>query len=242
MVDRALKPLLLPLLIAQAVATRRRAPQLPEAAGERRGSVGEGPTLRLLIVGDSSGAGVGVATQDQAFAGHLTRSLAARTRRRIHWALHARTGLTSAQALELLRAQPPGPADLAVAVLGVNDVIEQVPPQRAVAQRAALADWLRRQCAVRHVLFTPLPPVDRFPLLPQPLRWMAGSDARRHDQALARWAATREDVSHVPISIELGPYNMASDGFHPGEPVYRVCGETVAEFIARHLISPETLP
>ena len=50
-----------PLLVAQAVATRRRAPTLPEAEGEREGRVGEGDRLALLIVGDSSAAGVGVA-------------------------------------------------------------------------------------------------------------------------------------------------------------------------------------
>jgi len=26
---------------------------------------------------------------------------------------------------------------------------------------------------------------------------------------------------------------MASDGFHPGEPVYRVCGEALAAHVAR---------
>jgi lysophospholipase L1-like esterase len=231
----AAKLVLSPLLVAQAVATRRRAPLLPEAAGPRRGSVGAGAAVRLLIVGDSSGAGVGVATQDEALAGHLTRTLAAAAARRIDWALHAKAGATTALALKLLQADPPEPADVAVAVLGVNDVVDQVPSHRAVEHRAALADWLLAHAAVRHVVFAPLPPMQRFPLLPQPLRWIAGTDARRHDDAMARWAATRSDVSHVPIAIDLGPQNMAHDGFHPGEPVYRTCGEALARHIAAHL-------
>lgn len=238
----ALKLALAPLLVAQAVATRRRAPVLPEAAGARAGSVGSGAPLRLLIVGDSSAAGVGVATQDEALAGHLTRTLAGRSARRIDWALHAKSGITTAQALEMLQRERPAPAEIALAVLGVNDVIDQVPPPRAVQQRAALADWLRREAGVRHVVFAPLPPVHRFPLLPQPLRWAAGGDARRHDEAMARWAATREDVSHVPIHLDLGPQHMAEDGFHPGEPVYRACGEALAAYIAERLIVKETSP
>lgn len=237
MVVAALKPVLLPVLIAQAVVLRRRALVLPEAAGPRRGQVGAGEPLRLLIVGDSSAAGVGVATQDEALAGHLTRTLAARSGRRVEWQLQARSGATSAQALVLLQEAAPGPHDVAVAVLGVNDVVEQVPPRRAVQQRAALADWLRSQAGVRHVVFAPLPPVHQFPLLPQPLRWVAGADARAHDRALARWAATRADVHHVHIPVRLGPQNMAADGFHPGAPVYRQCGEALAEFIAA-LLSP----
>ena len=90
-------------------------------------------------------------------------------------------------------------------MIGVNDVIDQVPSHRAVQQRAALADWLRERAGVRHVVFAPLPPVHRFPLLPQPLRCVMGGDARRHDAALARWAATRGDVSHVPIALRARP-------------------------------------
>ena len=59
-----------------------------------------------------------------------------------------------------------------------------------------------------------------------------GTDARRHDDALARWAATRGDVSHIAIDMNLEPEAMAEDGFHPGEPVYRVCGEALAAHIA----------
>ena len=64
-----LKLMLSPLLVAQALATRRRAPELPEAQGAREGALGERVPFRLLIVGDSSAAGVGVRTQDQALVG-----------------------------------------------------------------------------------------------------------------------------------------------------------------------------
>ncbi len=238
----ALKLALAPLLLAQALATRRRAPVLPEPDGPRDGQVGEGTRLGLLIVGDSSAAGVGVDTQDRALARHLSETLAREARRRVHWQLLARSGITTAQAIELLRQSAPARADVAVAVLGVNDVIDQVRPARAVQQRAELADRLRSAAGVRHVVFAPLPPVHRFPLLPQPLRHVMGADARAHDEAVARWAATRDDVSHVPIALDLGPEHMAPDGFHPGEPVYRATGEALARFIAHRLTPPETAP
>jgi lysophospholipase L1-like esterase len=241
----ALKLVLAPLLVAQAVATRRRALVLPEPEGPRQGQVGAGRVLRLLIVGDSSAAGVGVRTQDEALAGHLTRTLARRSGRRVRWQLVAESGITTVQALALLKQAAPAPAEVAIVVLGVNDVIDQVPSHRAVQQRAELVDWLREHTSVRHVVFAPLPPVHRFPLLPQPLRHVMGRDALRHDAAVARWAATREDVSHVPIDYALGAEHMADDGFHPGEPVYRACGEALAEFVAGRLIThndKETTP
>ena len=237
----ALKLVLAPLLVAQALATRRRAPELPEAAGPRQGVVGAGRPFRLLIVGDSSAAGVGVRTQTQALSGHLTRSLAAAAAFEVRWQLIARSGITTAQALELVQRERPQAADVAVVVLGVNDVVDQVPSHRAVAHRAALADWLLAHTGAREIVFAPLPPMQRFPLLPQPLRWIAGSDARRHDDAQARWAAGRDDVAHVPIALNLGVEHMAEDGFHPGEPVYRTCGEALARYIAeKHLKAKET--
>ena len=169
----ALKLALSPLLLAQAVATRRRALVLPEAGGAREGRVGEAtgtPPLRLMIAGDSSAAGVGVAHQREALAGHLTRALHRQLGVPVEWLLRARSGLTTRQVHEFLRIEPAGPVDVAVLVTGVNDVIDQVPSRRAVRQRAALADWLLGAGLARHVVFAPLPPIDRFPLLPQPLR------------------------------------------------------------------------
>lgn len=236
----AAKLLLSPLLVMQAVATRRRALVLPEADGPRTGRCGSGAPLRLLVVGDSSGAGVGVATQDEALVGHLSRTLAQALGAEVCWQLVARSGITSAQALPLLQQAAPAPADVAVVVLGVNDVIDQVPVRRALRQREALADWLLAHAGVRHVVFAPLPPIHQFPLLPQPLRWAMGADALAHDRAVARWAATRADVWHVPIDIVLSADGMAVDGFHPGEPVYRACGEALAGFIAERLQPQET--
>jgi lysophospholipase L1-like esterase len=238
-----LKPLLLPLLLSQAWHARLRAPVLPEAEGERSGIVAPGDraaldTLKVLIVGDSSAAGVGVMHQEQALVGHLTRALAARTGLVIHWQLVARKGVTTAQALQLVQSEPLRLADLAVVALGVNDIIDRVSTSRALRQRGRLAAWLRQHAGVRHVVFAPLPPVHRLPLLRNPLRWVAGADARAHDAAVARWAARRSDVHHVPIEPDVSPHNMAADGFHPAEPVYRHVGEELARFIAERLVGP----
>jgi lysophospholipase L1-like esterase len=234
------KILLTPVLVAQALRTRARLPRLPEAAGERHGEVGAGPALRLLVAGDSSAAGVGVAHQREALAAPLAAELAARLGARVHWRLLARSGLNSAQTLHLLQREHEagglGHFDLAVIASGVNDVADQVPSHHAVSMRESLANWLRNALGVAHVAFMPLPPVHLFPGLPQPLRWVAGADARRHDRALADWAARRGDVSCVEIEMPLDRGAMASDGFHPGAPVYRACAHAAAGHLARRVV------
>lgn len=241
----ALKIALSPLLVAQGILTRQRLPRLPEPSGDRQGSVGRGPRLRLLVAGDSSAAGVGVPTQREALATPLAAVLADRCGAQIEWRLLAQSGLTTAQTLQLLQREPGLQADLAVIVTGVNDVVEQVPSRRAVLARESLADWLRHAAGVQHVVFAPLPPVHHFPGLPQPLRWVAGADAKRHNAAMARWVNSRSDVSLVAMQMPLNPNVMADDGFHPGEPVYRYCAEAIAQHIAAEVwpgLQQETTP
>ncbi len=232
MFSLAVKFALSPVLVAQALLTRRRLPRLAEAEGPRAGVVGRGPRLRLLIAGDSSAAGVGVDTQQQALGAPLAQHLAELCGAEVHWALLAQSGLTTRQTDQRLQAEPLRTWDVAVVVTGVNDVVDQVPSHHAVAAREALANRLRNAFGVRHVAFAPLPPVHLFPGLPQPLRWVAGADAHRHNDALQRWAATRDDVSKVPMQLLLDPAHMARDGFHPGAPVYRYCATAIATHIA----------
>ncbi len=223
-----------PLLVAQALVTRRRMPRLPEPAGQRHGVAGTtGSTpLRLLIAGDSSAAGVGVLSQRDALAVMLAERLAQACEALVSWRLVARAGLTTAATLHLLQRETAVQADVAVIVTGVNDVVDQVPSHRAISAREALANWLRNTQSVQHVAFAPLPPIHHFPGLPQPLRWVAGADAQRHNRALQRWARTRQDVSSVAMEMPLNPGVMASDGFHPGPAVYRYCAAAIADHIA----------
>ncbi len=237
----AVKLALSPLLVAQAVLTRRRLPRLPEAEGPRRGQVGAASAtpLRMLIAGDSSAAGVGVVTQREALATQLAQRTAQGCAARVQWQLVARSGLTTAQTLHLLQLELPRTRqehpDVVVVVTGVNDVVDQVSSRRAVAARESLANWLRNAHGVQHVVFAPLPPIHHFPGLPQPLRWVAGADARRHNTALAHWVASRNDVSLVEMETPLNKGVMAADGFHPGEPVYRYCSSAIAQHLAAHV-------
>jgi lysophospholipase L1-like esterase len=212
-------------------------PRLPEADGARAGRAATDAAPRLLVVGDSSAAGVGVATQDRALIGQLLRALDARGHAAWHWRLLARSGVTSEQALALIDddAVVDG-ADVAIIVTGVNDVVDQVPSLHAVRARERLVNLLRNRVGVQHVVVCPLPPIHQFPALPQPLRWMAGADAQRHNRALRHWvrarAATVGDVSSVRLDhVQLTRESMASDGFHPGEPVYREVALALADHI-----------
>lgn len=221
-----------PVLLGQAVAVRRRALRLSEPEGPRAGVCGEGPDLRLLIAGDSSAAGVGVAHQDQALAGQLVAALASDFA--VHWQLHATTGHTTAQTLARLRDLPRQPFDIAVTALGVNDVTRQVPLARWVQRQTALATLLRDRFGVRGHWRSGLPPMDAFPLLPRPLRDVLGAQARAYDAWLARTA--QGHLHHLPFDrARLDVALMAEDGFHPGAPIYAAWAQELATGIRAEL-------
>lgn len=221
--DRMLSILLLPVLVVQGLWVVVRTPRLPEAEGPRAG-VGDGP--RVLIVGDSSAAGVGVATQAQALAGHVSAQSGA------SWVLVARSGATTRDVIAMLQDVPPEPFDVAVVALGVNDCKNGVPLARWLQRTAALYDLLRARYGVSSIVVSALPPMGLFPALPHPLRWVLGRRAARFDAALEALVARRSDAVLVRPDLPMETGLMAPDGFHPGPQVYARWGQDVARAIA----------
>jgi len=245
------KAALLPLLLWQGRQVRRRATRLPEAEGPREGVAGTGRVrLRLLIVGDSSAAGVGVDNQTQALAGRLSEALSQRVGGSVVWQLIARTGDTTAQSLEAVRSLSLHPADVMVTALGLNDVVAQVPPRLWLQRLDRLNRTVAKRAGVKHVVHSGVPPLQVFPLLPNPLRWVLATDAQRYNDALADRVRRTPDRWWLPLPVEEDEQLddtsvlMAEDGFHPGPALYALWAEQLAGMISREIVPrlPETLP
>jgi lysophospholipase L1-like esterase len=210
---------LAPVLLAQGFLVRARARVLPEAAGPRMGQSGVGPHLRLLIVGDSSAAGVGCPHQDVALSGRLVAAL--ETRYQVAWRLEAASGATTQDCIDRLSSIPPEPFDVVVIALGVNDTARMVSLPQWKARVLALHGLLRDKFGAGRMIWSGVPPMERFPLLPNPLGATLGALAARNDAALAGIAAMSEGFEHLPMKLPLTPDLMAEDGYHPN-PV--ACG------------------
>jgi len=231
--------LLAPVLLAQGRHVRRTTPSLAEPEGAREGAAGSGPLLRLLVLGDSSAAGVGARMQDDALSGRLVAGL--RESFHVRWKLTAFTGATTAEMLDHLQQLPAAEFDVVVTSLGVNDV----------TGRRSLAGWRREQAQLvalledkfgaRHIFLSGLPPMHRFPALPQPLRWYVGSRAQDFDRALARLAGDQPRCEFVRLSYAMmDPRAMATDGFHPGPPIYAAWAAEIVRRIEIRL--PQIFP
>ncbi|WP_367646356.1 SGNH/GDSL hydrolase family protein [Ruegeria arenilitoris] len=226
--DQLLRVPLLPVLAAQALLVRQRAVRLPEPSGAREGRQGRGPRLRLLIAGDSSAAGVGAGTQEQALSGQLVKLLSRQFS--VEWRLVATTGHTTGDTIEDLRGIE-GQFDAAVTALGVNDVTRAVSCSRFKRQQAELMRLLTVDLGVRTVIVTGVPQMDRFPALPQPLAWVLGRQSARLDEGLREVIASFPKARHLALHLPDDPALAAVDGYHPSPKAYRLWAEQAARMI-----------
>lgn len=216
MLQTVITAVLAPALILQGRRVRRNALELPEASGRREGATGNGPSFRLLVLGDSAAAGVGVPTQEQALMGRLVQALG--QNHTVHWRLVARSGHCLADVVRAAQGLPQEPVDLVVVSAGINDVLRGTRPVRWVQGLHSLAVALQERCSPRAVAFSGIPRIQNFPLLPQPLAWYLGRRARQFN------GSTRLAIPSLPeswrvvdLDLPLTADFLARDGFHPNE-------------------------
>lgn len=209
-----------PVLAAQAVRLRRDTPRLPDAAQPWRGELAGPDPIRLLLLGDSTVAGVGADTQEDALPGNLARELAQRTGRGVVWRAVGRNGATSRDLItDYLDDATDERYDIVFLSIGANDALGLRP--RWAFGRDIRTIIARLRAVSPLVLMSSLPAFSRFELLPNPLRWNLYLHSRSlEDEARSIVAST--DGAH--IAPPPPPYTegfFATDLFHPSASGYR---------------------
>lgn len=225
---------LAPLAVPLALRTRRTALRLPLAEGEVHGLAGAalpGEPFRLLLVGESTVAGVGVKRLDQALVVCLAEALAERMQRPVRWHACGENGITAEQARQrLLPEALKESADLALLVFGVNDTTHLTTRKRWQAALRGMAVALRERGMV--VAFSAVPPLHHFRALPWLLRQLLGWRASLLDREL-RAVARERQARYCQLSLQFEAHYLAEDGYHPSALGYRIWAQGLAECLAK---------
>lgn len=232
--ERAAFWLLLPLIAPQGVWIWWRAPRFAPAAGPAEGVAGRGKPFRLLAIGDSIVAGVGVETLAEAMPGRLAGALAARLNREVRWIARGVSGFDAAEVRELVPALSESERDFdcVFVSVGVNDVTGIRRTGTWTRDLVGLVDDLRRNSPAALIVVCGLPPLHGFPLLPQPLRAVFGLRARTFDGIAANAVGRLPGVLFAANRFEPRPEFFAPDGYHPSGESCRMWALAVAELVA----------
>ncbi|MEJ6397167.1 SGNH/GDSL hydrolase family protein [Yoonia sp. 208BN28-4] len=219
-----------PLLAIQIIYTLHRTPSMPEPPGARKGVTGytDAPRVRVLILGDSSAAGVGVDHQQDALSGQLVRRLV-HNGWLVQWQTVAKIGARTRDTVERLRDADVDSVDVVVIGLGVNDATHLIPERRWLNETADLLDLIAEKLDDPIVLFSGFPPIGRFPAMTRPLRNLMGWRADLMDRSRQGAFADLPSVIHMPFDMPLTAAHMAMDGFHPGPEVYDKWAEVAVQ-------------
>lgn len=208
--------LMLPLAMVSwplGLLARRRALRLPEAGGQQEGIVsGRGTLSRLLVVGESPVAGVGVENFHQSIGACVARQLGAGRRASVYWRAMGWNGIRIWELLDRLEAEALPPADQVLVILGVNDTT-------GLTRRSAWRTGLFRLASLLvaktggQIYLASVPPLQHFSAVPQPLRWWLGLRACLLDRDMVNCAPGA--YCYLPVDVPIQPALLAPDGYHP---------------------------
>ncbi len=238
-----------PFLITQGIYVGLRTPLLADAAGPKQGTVGNSDNpLRVLIVGESSVAGVGAETHADALTGQFAAGLHARTGRTIEWEAIARSGATLKiacdeiipQLTEKCRTRPAGSTDLVLIVIGANDIIRLEREHRWLPHLEQFIAALRQQVGDVPIIFSAPPRYNRVTAFPEPLRSTFYLFGLMLYHAAERWSFD-DDRFHVVLpDLDIDDTLLACDQFHLNPRGYRLWAEWLADAIAPLVQEPSS--
>jgi lysophospholipase L1-like esterase len=228
------------ILGGEVLAAVRRDYLPTEPALEISGEFGphSGSKLRLVVLGDSTAAGVGAGTSRQAYPTLLARRLAREGRRVRLTGL----GVSGARVADVLDEQAPAATalspDLIFVGIGANDTIHLTPLREVAVDMGRAIDLLLESGATVVVAGAPDMRAEAFW---EPLRSIAGWRGRRVADVIEE-EARRRGVAIVPLAERTGPFfggdpdeHYSADLFHPSPGGYERWADAIYPVLERAL-------
>jgi lysophospholipase L1-like esterase len=215
------------LLLGQARRARRRIPLAdgpPPRGDGLYGAKQPGDPLTLVILGDSSAAGYGVHRPRETPGALLATGISRRLRRPVRLHRYAVVGAHSSQLAPQVEAALEQRPDLAVILIGANDVTHRTGVNVAVRHLVNAVRELR--AAGARVVVGTCPDLGTIRPIDPPLRWLARRWSRQMAAAqtvavveAGGWTVSLADLLGPRFAAE--PHRMFSvDRFHPSAEGY----------------------
>ncbi|HEX2058340.1 MAG TPA: SGNH/GDSL hydrolase family protein [Actinomycetota bacterium] len=194
-------------------------------------------TLRFVILGDSTAAGIGVDDAADAYPTLLARRLAGAAAARVELST---LGVAGARVGDVASDQAPRAAqldpDVVLVGIGANDVTHLTSLSDV---RDEMEQALRVLAATEATVVVAGPPDMRVPVWHQPLRQLAYLRGKQVAGVIED-VAREQGVAVVELADETGPYfaadpegHFSADGFHPGPLGYRRWADAIFPVLSK---------
>lgn len=220
-----------PFLYLQGQYVRRKVGRLPDAEGETFGKTGaEEDSVKFLIIGESTAAGVGARTHETGLAGNFARFLSAKLGKSVRWQVIGRSGITVKETIhELVPKIPDEKFDYILLALCGNEVLKLRSPRTFRRDMKKLIEILENKHEGATFFITNAPAVRLSPILPFPIKPILGQLSAMHDANAQEFTAEMERVFYFHQPTEV-PADFFADGLHPSEKGYEVWSKNMIEF------------
>ncbi len=206
-----------------------------------------GSRIELVLLGDSIAAGLGADDARGTLGSRLARGLAKRTQRSVRLRTVAVVGAESSMLGDQVAALPASARpDVAVVVVGGNDVTHRVPVAEAVAHLETTIESLQARGAA--VVVGTCPDLGALRPVPQPLRTLGARASRQLAQA-QREAALAHGAWAVSLADVVGPFFITNpdemfslDRFHPSAQGYKRTAKAMLPSILAALGERDEVP
>jgi lysophospholipase L1-like esterase len=241
---------LLPLIYLHGKRIKKRVPRLPEATGTQGISAGGDLTSHhLLFIGESTIAGVGVATHKEGFCGTLADILAEKLQSNISWKVYARSGYTARRIVEkTLPRIEESTADLIVIGLGGNDAFTLNSPRKWGQHIRSLLVELKKRFGETPIVFINMPPIKAFPAFTPLIKFSIGNLVEILGERLRETIKEYDHVYYCDRKIKVDDWifrleptttvtDFFSDGVHPSRLAYQTWAKDTVSIIVENVES-----
>lgn len=229
LIGTALLPLA-PFLYLQGRYTRLKVGRLPDAEGDTEGIAGSGENiLKILAIGESTVAGVGAKTHEEALSGQFAKHLSAKTGRPVKWRALGRSGITASETLvELAPQVTETDFDVILIALGGNDVFKISSPAHWRSNIKKLITEMKKRNPKSEVFLANVPMVRDFLAMPDPLRYFLSRFAKiQHFNTID--LINGLDGVYYFEEVDRVDKDFFSDGMHPSASGYDSWSEAMVE-------------
>ena len=208
---------------------KREVPKLPTPGDSPQGICsGNANEFKILGLGESPMAGVGISKHSLTLTGLTAVRLNKLLGCKISWKILAENGLILKNLNKLISEQLYENVDLVLVSIGGNDVFKLTPPWVWKKNIDTCVRFLIQNYNKPLILFSPVPPVGRFPAIPVPLSIAFGFWEFLLQASLVQTINSIDKAYLLNESFPGDKKYYLEDGIHPSPLAYGPWSEKLA--------------